>query len=110
MTPSSRDPHDRHVRDAVQSPADHTQAPARRIVAAAIRWKGIVFTGVRHAHIRRQITDLGLVGHGEYLDFDCEGFIDTSGVFLTRVQARPIAERAGQTPPSTDLLVSEDMW
>lgn len=82
----------------------------RRIVAAAICWKGIVFTGVRHAHIRRQITELGHVGHGEYVDFECEGFIDSAGVFLTRPEARPVAEAAGQAPPSSDLLVSEDMW
>ncbi len=79
-------------------------------MAAAIQWKDIVFTGVRHAHIRRQITELGHVGPGEYLHFECEGFIDSAGVFLTRLQARPIAEAAGQAPPSSALLVSEDMW
>lgn len=92
------------------SMSDDGPVRGRRIMAAAIQWKGIVFTGVRHAHIRRQITELGHVGHGEYLDFECEGFIDSAGVFLTRLQARPIAEAAGQAPPSSDLLVSEDMW
>lgn len=92
------------------SMSDDGPVRGRRIMAAAIQWNGIVFTGVRHAHIRRQITELGHVGHGEYLDFECEGFIDSAGVFLTRLQARPIAEAAGQAPPSSDLLVSEDMW
>ncbi|RUP25858.1 MAG: hypothetical protein EKK51_31515 [Mycolicibacterium sp.] len=92
------------------APTDDQPAHGGRIVAAAIRWKGVVFTGVRHAHIRRQITDLGHVSDDEYLDFDCEGFIDSAGTFLSRAQARPIAEAAGQAQPSSTLLVSEDMW
>lgn len=96
--------------DVGQLRSGNEPACRRRILATAIQWKGVVFIGVRHAHIRRQIAELGHVGHGEYLDFECEGFIDSSGVFLTRVQARPIAEAAGQAPPSLDVLVSEDMW
>lgn len=96
-------------RDSVVA-AGGGRGQGRRIVAAAIQWKGIVFTGVRHAHIRRQITDLGYVSGDEYLDFDYEGFIDCSGTFLTRADARPIAEAAGQACPGSTLLVSEDMW
>lgn len=84
-----------------------------RIVAAAIKHNGRIYTGKRHAFIMRQIWDeaeqFGLpipkIAHDEH-----QGFVDNHGIFWNRFQAGAIAYRAGQTEVRKQELTSEDLW
>lgn len=68
----------------------------RRIVCAANRshW-GLIVCGARHFDtvMHGMIAELSVVPWGSEWE---QGFIDQHGVFLTRTEAWPIAEAAGQ--------------
>jgi len=81
-----------------------------KIVAAAILWKGITFTGTRHGHIIRDIVALGMIERPEFIGPDEQGFIESEGNFVHRDHARTIAIAAGQITPEHGTLYSEDLW
>ena len=85
-----------------------------RIIAAAIRKRGVVFTGVRHGHIIRDMVMVGfLMEMGSERDrvYDKEqGFIDQYGKYYQRDEARVVALQAGQIRPGHPTLYSEDLW
>jgi hypothetical protein len=82
-----------------------------KIIAAAIKRDGIVFTGVRHGHIIKSMVDVGfltdmnkpVLGHEQ-------GFIDERGEYWNREESRQIAIYAGQIKPDHGTLYSEDLW
>jgi hypothetical protein len=83
-----------------------------RIVAAAIRLKGVVFTGPHHATIISDIVRMGFaerVGEGSE-----QGFVGDDNQFYDRETSLVIAKEAGQIifplhSPTTELF-SEMMW
>lgn len=80
-----------------------------RIEAAAIRFRGLVFTGLRHHEcFAKALESLGERPIG------CEqGFVTDRGVFLDRKEALVVAQEAGQIRhkhPPLYKLMSEDMW
>lgn len=86
----------------------------RRVVCAAIRCpNGRVIIGVRHmdAFMREQLQV-----HGEDLTTWTEmgdGFVDNFGVFMTREEARELADANGQViheTPRPDILFSENLY
>lgn len=83
-----------------------------RIVAAAICKNGIVFTGVRHGHIIRDMVAVGFLSDikKDYVSGDEQGFIDNNGIYVSREHARTIAIHSGQIKPDHGTLYSEDLW
>lgn len=78
------------------------------IFAAAIKYRGKIYTGQRHYQIIRDIIKLGynkVVGE--------QGFINTDGEFLNREDAAKEALRCGQIKKlkyHSKQLFSEDLW
>lgn len=73
-------------------------APKKRIVVApAVRWKGVIYVGVRHFDdiMRGQMDAAGIEDKDITVPME-EGFIDNYRQFLTREQAAAIAIRTGQ--------------
>jgi hypothetical protein len=81
------------------------------IEKAAIQYEGIVYVGWRHH----------LIGHQMLVDCVCprpfpggkaQGFVTSEGKFVSREEARQIAEKAhqGHLRPGYDELYSEDLW
>jgi hypothetical protein len=76
-----------------------TEAPARRVVCAAIRAAdGDVLLGIRHysRDMHRQIEarhDGEKFAHRHDPD---QGFVDQFGVYMTREEAYPVAKASGQ--------------
>lgn len=84
------------VSDVCAFLTDPREAPAHRIVCAAIRHlSGNIVCGVRHydANMRGLLENLPFSGFGAQVQ---QGFVDNFGVFHTRYEAWPIAEAAGQ--------------
>ena len=82
-----------------------------RLIAAAVKHRGVVFTGVRHGHIIKDLVDLGLISEAERpLSADCQGFIDENGNYYQRKDARQVALKAGQIEPGHSTVYSEDLW
>jgi hypothetical protein len=82
-----------------------------KIIAAAIRHRGIVFTGVRHGDIIQQIVRLDLLTEAERpITAEQQGFIDNGGTYYQRNEARDIAVQSGQIKPTHGTLYSEDLW
>lgn len=81
-----------------------------RIVAAAIKWKGVVFTGVRHGEIIAQLVRLRLVKDTEHVTAEVQGFVADNGVYMNRERARLYAITAHQIKPDHGTLYSEDLW
>lgn len=81
---------------------------------AAIKFRGVVYTlprPNRHPDIVRHIRAVNGIGlNGP----DIKGFLDSTGAFLTRSQAVPVALAAGQVLKRSTLrtsgLYSEDLW
>lgn len=68
----------------------------RRIVCAANRdHNGLIICGARHFDKVMQLAMCHIPGDHHVKDWD-QGFIDQRGDFLTRTEAWPIAEAAGQ--------------
>ena len=59
-----------------------------KIVKAAVKHKGKVYTGLRHAHI--------ILESGEYISAKEQGFLTSEGKFVNRSKAAKIAFEAGQ--------------
>lgn len=83
-----------------------------KIIAAAIKKNGIVFTGVRHGHIIQSMVDVGFITDmkRDYVHSHEQGFIDEHGDFWDRTESRQIAIHAGQIQPDHGTLYSEDLW
>ena len=86
----------------------------QRIVAAANRLKsGLIVVGVRHCG---SVMIKQAKAAGDTIKGSEQGFIDSRGEFLTRVEALAVAEKAGQlnvhrlkTFPK-NMLFSEDLY
>jgi hypothetical protein len=82
-----------------------------RIVAAAIKRDGVVFTGVRHGHIIRDMVDVGfLTDMNKPVTYAEQGFIDSRGNYWQRDDAWQVAFEAGQIEKEHSTLYSEDLW
>lgn len=73
------------------------------IKAAAILHQGIIYKGRRHREIISDNKHINLK-NGE------EGFITSSGLFVSREQAARIAHTNGQIKRPKKSLKSEDLW
>jgi len=84
----------------------YCRACNERIVAAAIRRKGVVFTGAHHHQIIRYMAvTLGLkTVTGE------QGFVTSAGHFVSRATAARIALASGQRDEDAGSLFSEQLW
>lgn len=96
-------------------PIEFDGGRAHVIVCAACRLSdGLIIPGPRHfdATMRNLMRALGRDSQEHYRDAD-EGFINQYGHFLTREEARVIAERNGQLidrASNGDWLYSEDIY
>lgn len=84
-----------------------------RIVAAALKYRDLIFTmpaPARHGHIIHQMARSDVI----HTHTATQGFITDYGVFVDRVEARKIAHEAGQMIPGRSVhsteLFSEDVW
>lgn len=78
------------------------------IVASAIRYKGIVFTGVRHCEI---IQDIKRLVNNYEKKLSIQGFIDHKNIFWDRKESKEIVIKCGQKyNPISTTLTSEDLW
>ena len=81
-----------------------------KIVAAAIKQNGVIYTGQRHHLIIRDIVHMAKIRPvtGE------QGFVASDGLFYNRVKSRKIAVKANQIvdplPHNPDELFSEELW
>lgn len=85
-----------------------------RIVAAAIKYKGVLYALAppnRHHHIIWYIVE---VTGEDSIEENLQGFINNHGRFLNRKSAKLVAERAGQIldneAPILSELFSENLW
>lgn len=78
------------------------------IVAAAIRYEGIVLTGVRHSNIIRDIHHLFEEPDKTKME---QGFITHTNQFMNRYQAHDhVLECRQKCSPDVGVLTSEDLW
>lgn len=90
----------------------HLDKGPSRIIAAAIRYKGVTYTGSRHGHIIRsmvEVTTLKDMLKDKVTD-NMQGFIDQYGRWYSREDSREIAIKANQIKPDHGTLYSEDLW
>lgn len=84
-----------------------------KLTAAAIRWKGVTYTGVRHGYIIEQLVKVGQLKNmskDKIFDKD-QGFMTSDNLFVDRETAKIIAIQAGQIPEDfKGVLYSEDLW
>ncbi len=84
-----------------------------KLIAAAIQFKGITFTGTRHGDCIGTIANTGFGTEADKPLTDknsTQGFIDDKGVFYSREDARDIAIQCNQVPWDHGTLYSEDLW
>ncbi|ATW62212.1 HNH endonuclease [TM7 phage DolZOral124_53_65] len=83
-----------------------------KIVAAAIKMDGIVFTGTRHHRIVQDLVILGLIRDmtDSRITEDMMGFIDSSGEFIDAKTALQTAIQANQIHAKRGELQPEDLW
>jgi hypothetical protein len=82
-----------------------------RIVAAAVKRDGVVFTGVRHGHVIRDMVAVGfLTDIKKPILYSEQGFIDSRGNYWQRDDAWQVAFEAGQITAEHGTLYSEDLW
>jgi hypothetical protein len=82
---------------------------SKKIVAAAVRKNGRVWTGERHTDLIRQVA----VDTGERVYQDEQGFWTDDDRFVTRQAAAVLAWRNGQLPenwPESRVLTSDELW
>lgn len=79
-----------------------------KIIAAAIRERGSIFTGRRHHEIIRAIVDGR--GREEGPVYGEQGFLVDDGRFVGRNEAAKIAHEAGQILEPKESLFSEDVF
>lgn len=82
------------------------------IVAAAIKWNGIIFTGDHHGNILHYLVKIGQLKDmkKDKITDDMQGFINENGFFLNRSDARVIAIGSKQIKRNHGTLYSEDLW
>lgn len=87
------------------------QSLKNRIVASAVKYNSIVFTGVRHCEIFADIRNLGFSGPYTLGKGFIQGFIDLEGNFLSREDALKVVITSGQPYKKIcSTLTSEDLW
>ena len=93
-----------------------SDAPQLRIVAAALRHQGKIYSvpaPARHGDVMNQMYDT--LGHGPEAQHD-QGFVTSAGDYVDRQRAWTIAVEAGQllerapTDHRGGTLYSEDVW
>lgn len=96
----------------IRETMEKAEKPKNRIVIAAIKKNGIVFTGLRHGFIIRDMVNSGFIKdpNKDHVYAEEQGFVDANNIFLTREGARGIAIQAGQIKPDHGTLYSEDLW
>jgi len=91
----------------------HTDGkPEGRLVRAAIRYNGKIYTGWRHAKIQQEFGGPAVLLKDPDRDV---GFVTENGRYLTRKQAKQYAYLIKQIPMTVArgmcaLLSSEDLW
>ena len=81
------------------------------IVASAIKYKGVFYTGVRHPEIFKDLKRLGNKPPFTKTNGYEQGFIDNHGCFFDREYAKKIVIDCGQKyDPISNTLTSEDLW
>lgn len=82
------------------------------IIAAAIKWKGVIFTGDHHGNIMQYLVKIGQLKDkkNDKVTDDMQGFINELGYFLSREDARVIAIADKQVKRNHGTLYSEDLW
>lgn len=80
----------------------------RLIVNSAIMYPdGDVVTGRRHSDVIATMAKLGIMSKSECI----QGFVDNTGKFYTRQEARELCINNGQLPETHEgELYSEDLW
>ena len=66
---------------------------SERIITAAIKHNGKIYTGSSHGNIMQEMTNSGV--KGEFRNNE-QGFLTDKGRFVNRVEAAKIAREAGQ--------------
>lgn len=79
------------------------------IIAAAVKYRGVVFTGYRHDRVYTSFP-MGFFKGPEGTKDHIQGFITDKGIFLDRKEGGEYAFKIGQIKKETDLLFSEDLW
>lgn len=75
---------------------------------AAVKSKdGLVITARSHAECFHKAHDLKIKMSQKA---DDQGFVDSIGHYVTRLQAADIAAKAGQVDKELHILFSEDLW
>lgn len=91
----------------------HPDTRPERIVAAAIRQDGKVWSGGSHSGLIYGPMAEDLCEPGEIpivLEYE-KGFLGDNGMFLSRKSARRIAKKAGQIPMDfNEVLLSQHLW
>lgn len=81
------------------------------IVAAAVKYKNVIYTGVRHWEI---FNDLRRLGHSGPFFESCgyiQGFITNNNIFMNREEAKQDVLKCNQYCKSySSILTSEDLW
>lgn len=82
------------------------------ILAAAIRYKGIIYTGDRHGNIIQYLVKIGVLRdiNKDKITYEMQGFINNTGMFLSRGEARIIAIAEKRVKKNHGTLYSEDLW
>lgn len=79
-----------------------------RLIACAIIRDGVTHSGGRaHWEVRQKMCDVYPYMKGPSTDIS--GFLTSEGRFVTRDEAKPIAEAAGQCRPQGRELLSSDI-
>lgn len=95
----------------IETSSELTELKSRKIVAAAIKRDGIVFTGVRHGLIiRDMVSVMFLTDMNKPVLMSEQGFIDSNGKYWQREDAWDVAYKAGQIKKNHGTLYSEDLW
>lgn len=80
------------------------------IVIGAIKHRGVVFTGLRHGFIIKDLVDCGFLTEKGSIKDSEQGFVDSENVFHTREAAWAIAFKSGQITKDHGTLYTEDLW
>jgi len=83
----------------------------KKVVAAAVLYKGKLWTGRRHWDIAVEMEGAGEISDAWAVPEEAKGFIGDTGLFMTRKAAAATAIRFGQIPREhTGMLTSEHLW
>jgi len=82
------------------------EATKERILDAAVRYKGEIYTGASHGHAvgaLKKALGGGYIQKELLIDPEWDGFVTSSGRFVNRKEAWLIARDARQFPSQTDI-------